>query len=162
MASFAEVADLEARWRPMTSAAETARATVLLADASAILRAEVPGIDARLTAVPPTLDADIPKMIVCKMVKRAMLAGADSDAVASLQQTAGPYSQSTTFANPTGDLYLTKAERKLLGGGGASAYSIDTRVNCYTPHVPWCSLHFGGTCSCGVNIAGFPVHEGPW
>lgn len=29
-------------------------------------------------------------------------------------------------------------------------------------HLPWCSLMFGGsTCSCGVDIAGYPIYELP-
>lgn len=159
MASFAEVTDLEARWRPLTIA-EQARATVLLEDASAMLRVEMPTIDARLAATPPTLDLQIPKIIVCKMVKRAMQAGDEGAGVGSLQQTAGPFSQSTTFSNPMGDLYLTKAERKMLGAGGTAAFSIDTRAGLCGTHLPWCSSMFGALyCSCGVDIAGYPIFE---
>lgn len=158
MVAFAEVSDLEARWRPL-STEERARAAVLLEDASSMLRVELPEIDARLDAVPPTLDAGIPRMIVCKMVQRAMQSGGDG-AVSAVQQTAGPFSQSTSYANPQGDLYLTKAERKMLGLGRASAFSIDTRMNRCSGHLPWCSLMFGAVyCSCGVDIAGHPIFE---
>lgn len=125
-----------------------------------MLRVELPEIDARVNAVPPTLDAGIPRMIVCKMVQRAMQSGGTEGAVTAVQQTAGPYSQSTSYANPQGDLYLTKTERKMLGLGRASAFSIDTRVNRCSGHLPWCSLMFGAVyCSCGVDIAGRPIFE---
>lgn len=121
---FATTDDLAARWRPLSPAEET-RAAVLLADASAIVRAEFPDVDGRLGAVPPTLDVAIPGLVVCSMVKRAMVATADMAGVSSQQQSAGPYSLGLTFANPTGDLYITKAERRMLGGG-QRAFTIDT------------------------------------
>jgi hypothetical protein len=43
-----------------------------------------------------------------------------------VQETTGPFSRSFNYSNPTGDLYLTKAERRLLGGGVQRAGSIDT------------------------------------
>ena len=159
-APFATVGDLEARWRPLTPAEEST-ATVLLSDASARVRVECPDIDARLEAVPPTLDADIPKMIACAMVKRAMLAPVDQAPMSQMQQTAGPFSQSGTFVNPTGDLYLTKAEKRLLGCGAQEAFTVAAMPAGYSAHLPWCSLVFGATyCSCGVDIAGVPIFEG--
>lgn len=42
----------------------------------------------------------------------------------------------------------------------SGAFSIDL-VPSSTMHLPWCSLHFGATyCSCGVDIAGYPIFEG--
>ena len=133
--AFATATDVESRWRPL-SVAEKATATTLLGDASAILRAECSDVDARLAATPPTLDADIPKMIVCAMVKRAMLAGVDVEGVTATQQTAGPFSQSLTYSNPMGNLYLTKAERRLLGCGGQRAFSVDMSPPAPAPW-PW-------------------------
>lgn len=44
--------------------------------------------------------------------------------------------------------------------GTAGAYSIDM-VGTSSAHLAWCSLAFGaGYCSCGVDIAGFPIFEG--
>lgn len=30
-------------------------------------------------------------------------------------------------------------------------------------HLPWCDVYFngGGSCSCGVDVAGYPIFEGP-
>jgi hypothetical protein len=98
---------------------------VLLADASTMLRAECPTIDQRITD--GQLDPEIPEMVVCNMVRRAMIAGEVSDGVSSTQQTAGPFTASLSFVNPMGNLYTTKAEWKLLGCRTvAVAYTIDT------------------------------------
>lgn len=45
----------------------------------------------------------------------------------------------------------------------SGAFSIDM-VSQDRPHPPWCSIYFGGTCSCGTNIAGGPIYEpgGGW
>lgn len=120
---YASVADLEARWRPLDPG-EKARAEVLLRDASVRVRAAFPTVDERVGA--QTLDPDIPLIVVCEMVKRAMLAPVDQAPMTQIQQTAGPFSQGGTFTNPTGDLYMTKGERRLLGAGAARAFSIDT------------------------------------
>lgn len=162
---FATPDDLAKRWRPLDSD-ETERATELLSDASAVIRTECPGIDAKITPVPPAtepeLDPGIPKMIVCAMVKRAMLVANDADGVSATQQTAGPFSQSLTFSNPMGNLYLTKAEKRLLGCVAQEAFTVPMSTVPTVVHAPWCSLMFGATyCSCGAYIAGTPIYEGP-
>lgn len=120
--AFATHADLADRWRTLSSA-EQARADVLLGDASAIIRATVRGIDAKIAA--GDLDALVPKSVACAMVKRAMQGPVDLDGVTQTQQSAGPFSQNVSFANPSGDLYLTKSEKQRLGIGVQRAFSID-------------------------------------
>jgi hypothetical protein len=115
MAAFAVYTDLEARWKTLSSA-EQETATVLLEDASVIIRAEVPGAD--------DLDPDLTKLVSCGMVKRAMIA-ADSEGISQDNRTAGPFSQQRSYANPMGNLYLTKQDKRLLGIGGQRAFSID-------------------------------------
>ncbi|WP_396657118.1 hypothetical protein [Microbacterium oxydans] len=42
----------------------------------------------------------------------------------------------------------------------SGAFAIDM-VPSSTMHLPWCSLNFGANyCSCGVDIAGYPIFEG--
>ena len=137
--AFATPEDLEKRWRPLLGP-ERDRAATLLEDASVMLRAEFPDITARTTAVPPALpelDPAVPRIVVCKMVKRSMLASVDQPPVTAQQQSAGPYAQSLTFANPTGDLYLTKAERRMLGYGGQEAFTIDVSPRSRYGDRPW-------------------------
>ena len=158
-AAFATASELAARWRPLTPA-EQATAGTLLSDASLVIRAECPDVDARTTALPPTLDPDILKMVACAMVKRAMIAGADAEGVTAQQQTAGPFSQSLTYSNPMGNLYLTKAEKRLLGCGAQAAFTVATPLAGSGAHLPWCSLAFGALyCSCGADIATVAIYE---
>lgn len=133
---FATATELAARWRPL-SVTEQATATTLLGDASAMIRVECPDVDVRLTAEPPALDAAIPKLIACAMVKRSMIAGADAEGISSTQQAAGPFSQSQNYANPLGNLYLTKAERRMLGCGGQRAGSVQMGPRECAPPAPW-------------------------
>jgi hypothetical protein len=110
--AFAAYTDVEARWRTLT-AAEQAKATVLLDDASNVLSALVT-VDAT-----DEQQAKILKQVCCSMVIRSMVAGASGAfGVDELQATMGPIGQTAHFANPNGDMYLTKFERKLLGIGG--------------------------------------------
>ncbi len=46
----------------------------------------------------------------------------------------------------------------LTDRGGA--YAVDM-LGTYSAHLPWCSSMFGALyCSCGVDIAGYPIFEG--
>lgn len=92
-------------------------AEALLADASDLIRTTCPRWPA---AKPATL-----KRIACMAVKRAMQAGPDMSGVTQSTQTAGSYSESLSYANPAGDLYLTTSEKEALGGDGeAWAYDM--------------------------------------
>lgn len=113
MVAFATAADLEVRWRPLVSD-EQAVAEARLDDASAIVRSECPDIDAKITA--GTVDAEVARFVVCEMVKRTMLSGPDTAGVSGQMLVAGPFTRQQTYANPTGNLYLTKQEKRLLGG----------------------------------------------
>lgn len=109
--AYAGVSDVEARWHQL-STDEEARANVLIDDASAILDAlvEVDDSDDR--------QSELLRTVCCSMVIRAMSAtAADSYGATQMSMTAGVYSQSWTYSNPTGDLYVTRLEKKLLGIG---------------------------------------------
>lgn len=124
MGAYASVDDLTARWRPLTTDEEIDTATVLLEDASVQIRAEIPGLAARIEAGDTDALAAVVR-VECAMVKRAMTAGDGGFGVTSTQETHGPFSRTFQYSNPMGDLYLTKAERRLLGGGGQTAFTID-------------------------------------
>lgn len=111
--SFASSADLKARWPELP---DEQVAGTLLSDASQLIRDTCPGWAGASTA---TL-----KAITCAMVKRALISGTDNAGLSSAQETAGPYSQTMTYANPTGDLYLTRAEKQRLGQGRQRAFAI--------------------------------------
>jgi Phage protein Gp19/Gp15/Gp42 len=117
---FADVGDLQDRWRAL-SEEESSRAAVLLDDASAIIEAECPGLTAKVED--STVSALVVKQVVCGMVKRAMVN--EVGGVSDTQDTAGPFMHGVTYANPMGDLYLTRADKRRLGYGGQRASSVD-------------------------------------
>lgn len=116
--AYAEVSDIELRWHELDSD-EQSRAAVLIDDASAMLDALV-NVD---TSDDEQLE--LLKMVCCNMVIRAMSASeADSYGASNMSMTAGVYTQSWTYSNPTGDMYLTKMEKRLLGISSAYISSI--------------------------------------
>lgn len=115
MGSFATVADLEARWRGL-SEAEASRAEVVLADASDLIRTLAPGWAG--------LPEETLRRIACQVAKRAMLASDVGD-VSSLQEQTGPFMTQVSYANPQGDLYLTRLEKMQLGVLKTGAFEID-------------------------------------
>ena len=69
---------------------------------------------------------------------------------------------SRTYRSGKGRVHILDEWWALLAPTPTSgAFSLDT-FGCDTIHLPWCSLSFGATfCSCGADIAGFPLFEGP-
>lgn len=112
---FAQVSDLEVRWKPLTPG-ERETASFLLEDASQLIIDQCPRAS---EASENTL-----KRVACSVVKRGMqmplIAGAES-----IQQGAGGYQASVNFTNPSGDLYLSKSEKLSLGCGKQRAFMID-------------------------------------
>lgn len=82
------------------------------------------------------------------------------------QQTAGPFSISTDTRTPSRGWRLWPSEitdlQDICKGDDPTegkAFSVDTVGDC-TIHADICSLNFGATyCSCGADIAGFPLYE---
>lgn len=120
LAPFAQVSDLPKGWRPLTTA-EQGRAPDLLAKASRLLRAEFKASGRDYALVDPDLLADV----VCDMARRALLVPLDQQPAAQVQQSAGGFSMGVTYANPAGEMYLTKAERRKLGLSAQRAGSVD-------------------------------------
>ncbi|PLS26244.1 Gp19/Gp15/Gp42 family protein [Bifidobacterium parmae] len=116
---FALVSELESRWRPLTRD-ERVTAGVLLEDASDKIMTDCP---LWAQASPATL-----RRVTCQMVKRAML-NADQAGVSQGTQTANGFSESLSYSNPDGDLYLTKSEKRSLGVGVQRMWSIDLKFN---------------------------------
>lgn len=69
-------------------------------------------------------------------------------------------STSKTYRSSTGRIDILDEWWTLLGLAptGGQAFSIDT-VGTSVTHQPWCSLTFGAFCSCGADLAGFPLWE---
>lgn len=133
MAVYAESSDLERRIRRTLTEAERGYVQTALEDASLQVDVECP--------MPPSPTEDerehalaVRLVVVCRMVKRAFQAPGDAAGIESAQQGAGPFQVSYNFTNPAGDLYLTKADRKMLGCGGQVAFTVPmTTVEQYDP-----------------------------
>ena len=120
--AYATISDLEARYGEV-DAELTDRAQALLEDAATILDARV------VVDISDQQQRERLCLVSCAMVNRALQAAAsDVYGVSNTSYTMGPFTQSATFANPSGDLYLTKGERDLLGIGGSVIGSIRARV----------------------------------
>lgn len=92
------------------------RATQLLEDASDLVRYRCPGWK--------TAPVNVLKLVVARVVLRAMRsrpAGVADDA-SSATQTTGPFTMSTSWASPSGDLFLTKQDRDDINGATSSFF----------------------------------------
>lgn len=94
---------------PSLSDAGDASVERKLSEASAVIRALC---DAE------SVDPEVLSTVCCNMAARA-LQSTETAGVSQESWGASPYSGSVTYANPTGDLYLTAFERRLLGIDGA-------------------------------------------
>lgn len=107
---YAEVQDVEAGFRALSKEEQT-RCVALLSEAAVII-----------DHYNPDADADTKRVVSCRMVRRPL--GDDEDGVSfpmgATQGTATAlgYSQSWTMGSgSSGELYLSKLEKKLLGVG---------------------------------------------
>ena len=132
MASYATVADVQARMTRAMTADEQALCQTLLEDAAVII--DVYNIRA---------DSDAKQVVSCRMVIRAMGDGSDSGVPMGASQgsmSALGYTQSWTIGSggAAGELYIGKLERKLLGcGEQIGSYSpVQELVPTPMPEVP--------------------------
>ena len=120
MAAYATVADVQARMTHAMTEQEQAICSTLLDDAAVII-----------DSFAPNASQDAAKVVSCRMVQRAMgdLDGSGQVPMGATQgsMSALGYSQSWTFgsAGGTGELYLGKLEKQLLGLGN--------RIGSYSP-----------------------------
>lgn len=105
--AYATLEDLEAR-RGVLDPDDREKAAALLDDAAVIL-------DGLVTMDGSEEQETLLMIVSCNMVSRALSATPDAFGVSSLSTTAGVYSESLQYANPSGDMYLTKLEKRLLG-----------------------------------------------
>lgn len=115
MNAYASVEDLR-RLRPSLSDSDEERARALLESASLQLRAKLK----RRGADPQGLAEEL-RAVCAAMVARAMSCPASMAGVSQLSQGAIGFTGTVSYANPSGDLYVTKAEREMLGLTGGRA-----------------------------------------
>lgn len=126
MEAFATATEYRAKY-PNTEL-EDAQIMVWLEDASSLMQAEMDasGIDYSN----PSEDYADTLMRVCRdMAHRAIGAEADIPYGASqFSESTGSISDSFTLANPYGDLFMTKAERRRLGVTGGIGRMLHPQV----------------------------------
>lgn len=122
MEPFATVEDYEARYG---EADDSERVETLLGDATAFIASQ-PGFERR--EGDEAQAANLVR-IACAVVNRSLSAG-DLAGFSQFSQTAGSYNASVSLSNPSGDFYLTKAEKASLGIGEA-------RIGQTNPYAPW-------------------------
>lgn len=114
---YATLADLKLHW-PELPADKEVSATQKLHEASVEVRGNYPDLDQRI-AVPIAdggLDLEIPKLVVNRMVKRALDVSSDAPTAGfeSFQFGTGPYSMGGKVLNPDGSIYMSAADKRLL------------------------------------------------
>lgn len=124
--AYATVSEVAAGFRPLSTAEESVASQLL--DEAAII----------IDAYNSTAAADIKELVSCRMVRRAIGAGDASVPMGATQgsMTAGPYSQSWTMSSgSTGELYLSKLEKSLLGGYSLGASNPYIQAGLVPPEV---------------------------
>lgn len=110
---YATLEDLEKRYHVLTGS-DVTKAETLIEDATAYLVSEFVRSD--IDPDPATFDDYFKQAVtgvVCAMVKRSLATSSGAD-IQSESASVGAYSQTFTYANPTGDIYLKESERRLL------------------------------------------------
>ena len=108
--AYASYEDVQAGFRTLT-ADEISVCNALLDEAAVII-----------DSYNEDASADAKKVVSCRMVRRAIGAGKASVPIGATQgtMTAGPYSQSWTMSGgSTGELYLGRVDKKLIGVSNA-------------------------------------------
>lgn len=129
----ATIADIEARWRPLSAPEQTVAAT-LLDDAWLILIQRLPSIPERIDN--GTLNPELVISVLCAMVLRVL-----RNPEGKRQESIDDYSYMRDNAVAAGMLYVSDDELGLLDPSGASAVAFTIRPYGepgYTPHPdPW-------------------------
>lgn len=110
--AYATVDDLSKRWRPIKPD-EVERATTLLEDASMLIDSEM-AYAGKAINPEDEYQLSVARIVCCSIVKRVLASSFDGD-YTQISKTAGSFSEQFTFANPSGDMYLTAREYRMLG-----------------------------------------------
>lgn len=125
--AYAEVSDIEVRLQRTFTESESATAQALIDGASAVL-------DKLVQDDGTTEQAELLNFVCTNMVCRAFdQMGFDTLGASQASMTAGAYTQSYSFSAPSGDLYLTKLEKRILGITSGYIGSIEPKI-----HKPKC------------------------
>lgn len=116
---FATLADLESVCQNLDET-QRKRAEKLLALVSAVLRRQCDWQE---------IEPDVLALVTCQVVARTIQTTTEAPiGVKSESWTASPFGGSVSYANPTGDIYLTTFERKLLGIGACEVIAVNQQT----------------------------------
>ena len=116
MSNFATIEDINALWRPLTTA-ETTRADALLPVVSDSLRMEAHKVGKSLDNMieeNPYL-ATVAKSVTVDVVARTLMTSTDSEPMTQMTESALGYSFSGSYLVPGGGLFIKKSELSRLG-----------------------------------------------
>lgn len=136
--SWATIAQYEQRYGEVDADAQPVLQECL-DDATSQINAALDGagVDYRC----PSADYARRLMTVCRQMAHRAFGDNGSDlapfGVSQTSQTAGPYTQSFSFSNPYGDIFMTKNEKKMLGIGSGYIGSIEPRIERYSECWRW-------------------------
>lgn len=101
----------------------------------------------------PTLDYVVREAVVAQ-VRRP-------DDATQVEVKVDDGSTAKTYKTSAGRVTIRDEWWDLLSPTESTSGAFSIRIGyCDTAHLPWCSLMMGATyCSCGVDIAGFPLFE---
>lgn len=123
MEVYVSIFDYESRYGPVP-AEDSDRIAMLLEDACGILlNAYETRWGAYEEGAHPMFDRQA-KAVACAIVSRAVNVPIGFEGATQVSQTAGDYSTSMTFANPTAELWLGKSDMRRLGLCGTRIGSI--------------------------------------
>ena len=152
MAAFIIVDDLLA----FAPDIDLVKAQGMVEDASALAVLAAPCLD-----VDPTTLTLAAQGALKAILRGAILRWNEAGTGALSAQTAGPFGQTIDTRQPRRGMFWPseiKQLRDICGGIASGAFSVDTVGVGYGIHADTCALNFGALyCSCGVDIAGYPL-----
>jgi hypothetical protein len=143
--AWTTAAEVTAAWIGGDAPTESALVDVWVGKAERLLRAKVPGLDARVAADPevePDLLGNV-KDVVTAMVQRVFR---NPEGVRTRQESTGPFGGSVTYGgDQPGALWVTDAELAMISPAGTNrgAFTIDT-IPVTSPFSPYYVPPIGG------------------
>lgn len=155
MADFLSVDDLLA----FAPGIDEAKAQQMVEDATALAVLAAPCLDDSDTVLTGNQQA-----AVRAILRGAILRWDEAGSGALASQTAGPFAQALDTRQVRRGMFwpseITSLQSICAGTGSGQAFSVDTVSSGAAWHADVCALTFGALyCSCGANLAGYPLWE---
>jgi len=143
---------------------EPSKAAAMIEDAEAMAALAAPCITDDAFRARPELAGGLKAIL-----RGAILRWNDAGTGAVTQQQAGPFGQSIDTRNPRKSMFWPSEIEQLQdlcatfnNVRSEGAFSVDTAPVMGGVHAEWCAINFGANyCSCGADIAGYPIFGVP-